>query len=207
VTSWSDYGEYFEWADGNINKEDRRGYFVTFDVTKTDKIKIATSNSYIIGSVTQKSGVIGNGAELAWAGAIKRDKFNQPVKEYNYSHDLRMFSRQVGLDIKDKKDAEIVQMIQDAGKLEQFNNRDRYRPLSLKKNILYNPSATYIPRSQRPSWSCVGMLGQVAVLEEIPNSCVAGSFVSCSNNGKAIIGTNYYVIKRLSEDTILILIK
>src|SRR5690606_33959115 len=30
VSPFADYGEYFEWEDGNINNEDRRGLFVTF---------------------------------------------------------------------------------------------------------------------------------------------------------------------------------
>ena len=45
----ADYAEYFEWEDGNINNDDRRGYFVTIS---NEKIKIARTNDYILGVVS-----------------------------------------------------------------------------------------------------------------------------------------------------------
>jgi hypothetical protein len=40
VPSGADYGEYFEWKDGNPNREDRRGLFVTFDGSDSSDVRI-----------------------------------------------------------------------------------------------------------------------------------------------------------------------
>jgi hypothetical protein len=48
-TSGADYAEYFEWEDGNINTEDRRGYFVTLS---GEKIKIAKPGDFILGIIS-----------------------------------------------------------------------------------------------------------------------------------------------------------
>lgn len=47
--SGADFAEYFEWADGNGNNEDRRGLFVALD---GEKIRVATSNDDVIGVVS-----------------------------------------------------------------------------------------------------------------------------------------------------------
>ena len=52
----ADYAEYFEWYDGNINNEDRRGLFVTID---GDKIKLASKDdTYILGIISGNPTVI-----------------------------------------------------------------------------------------------------------------------------------------------------
>ena len=42
TTANADYAEYFEWEDGNVNSEDRVGYFVRL---KDDKVKINTESN------------------------------------------------------------------------------------------------------------------------------------------------------------------
>jgi hypothetical protein len=49
TSTGGDYAEYFEWEDGNMNQEDRRGYFVTL---VNDKIQITKENDYILGVVS-----------------------------------------------------------------------------------------------------------------------------------------------------------
>ncbi len=64
----ADFGEYFEWYDGNPNNENRTGYFVTLH-EDTGKIKIANSEDDILGITTDSEAFIGNYGE---------DKKNNP---------------------------------------------------------------------------------------------------------------------------------
>ena len=57
-TSGADYAEMFEWTDGNVNNEDRRGLFVTLD---GDKIRLANADDdYILGAVSAKPAIVGD---------------------------------------------------------------------------------------------------------------------------------------------------
>lgn len=64
----ADFGEYFEWYDGNPNNENRTGYFVTLH-EDTGKIKIANSEDDILGITTDSEAFIGN---------YREDKKNNP---------------------------------------------------------------------------------------------------------------------------------
>lgn len=76
-TSGADYGECFEWLDGNPNNEDRVGKFVTLD---GDKIKIANASDYVLGVVTAHSSIIGNNP-IDWSGRFQKDVFGRILKD------------------------------------------------------------------------------------------------------------------------------
>ena len=57
ASTGADYAEYFEWADANPDKEDRRGYFVTLD---GDQIVKAKDGDFILGIISGHPCVIGN---------------------------------------------------------------------------------------------------------------------------------------------------
>ena len=88
LTSGADYGEYFEWADGNPNGDDRRGMIV---MLKGDKIVPAQGDDFI-GVISNNASVVGNCAEDYWHGkyvkdefgTILRDKNNQPIISDKY---------------------------------------------------------------------------------------------------------------------------
>lgn len=202
--TWAgDYGEYFEWVDGNLGKQDRRGLFVTFN--DSEKIRIATSNDHILGIVTETSGVVGNAQELGWVGSIERDKFGQPITVYNRLYDLRQAVRKLNISVEGKTEAQLVEILRVDGRAwGDFNDPTRVRPMIHATTPQYNPLQPYIPRSQRSEWACIGLLGCLAVLEEHPNTCLPGKYVDCSPSGKATPGNNYRVLRRLSPDTILI---
>lgn len=212
ISTFADYGEYFEWLDGNTGTVDRRGHFVTYSKDNPDKIVIAKTNDYLIGVVTQTSGIIGNAAELAWEKSILKDKFNQYIKGYDKMYDLRQFVKKLNIDTKGKTEEELIAILKENGTAwGDFNDPERIKPEVLITNPDYDPAKKYISRSNRKEWTCIGLLGRLVVLEENPGSINAGNFVTCSNNGKAIIDgearTQYLVLKRISEDTIMILIK
>ena len=67
----------------------------------------------------------------------------------------------------------------------------------------YDPAnQTYVPRSQRPEWSPVGMMGKLFVRDD--GQCVVGSRCDCVN-GIAVPGTRWPVLSRSDTDTIRIL--
>lgn len=76
-SSGADYAEYAEWADGNLENEDRRGYFVTLIGNKIEK---ANAGDYILGVVSANPCVIGNSDE-DWNGKYLRDEFGSAIFE------------------------------------------------------------------------------------------------------------------------------
>ena len=76
-TSGADYAEFREWADGNLDNEDRRGYFVTL---VDDKIQIASPGDYIEGIISGHPAVIGNYDEC-WSGQFLKDEWGEYILE------------------------------------------------------------------------------------------------------------------------------
>ena len=77
----ADYAEFAEWADGNPDNEDRRGYFVTFDEEKPNMIRKANTNdTYILGVVSANPCIIGNSDEC-WLRKNLFDEFGSPIYE------------------------------------------------------------------------------------------------------------------------------
>jgi hypothetical protein len=78
--SWTgggaDYAEYFEWADGNINNEDRRGYSVSLI---DNKIKIAEQGENIIGVISGNPSIVGDAAWNKWSGKHLKDDFGSYI--------------------------------------------------------------------------------------------------------------------------------
>lgn len=74
----ADYAEYFEWADGNPNNEDRTGHFVTLD---GDKIKIAESGDWILGVISAQASIVGDNYDDDWHDKYLTDEFGRIVYE------------------------------------------------------------------------------------------------------------------------------
>ena len=77
IPQGADYAEYFEWADGNHENEDRRGLLVALD---GDKIVPANGNGFF-GVISADPSVVGNSASLGWQGKFKRDVFGSIIKD------------------------------------------------------------------------------------------------------------------------------
>lgn len=85
----ADYADYFEWADGNPDNEDRKGVTVTIE---DDKIKATEKGEVPIGVISRIAVVVGNSGWNKWADKYLRDaygsyKYEQgeriPNPEYN----------------------------------------------------------------------------------------------------------------------------
>ena len=76
----NDFGEYFEWVDGNPNNEDRVGYMVQLN---DDKIELAQSIDEFIGVISATAGFIGGACSLDWHGIYLRDVFGRYITDEN----------------------------------------------------------------------------------------------------------------------------
>lgn len=75
--SWiNDFGEYFEWLDGNPNNEDRIGYMVQLN---GDKIELATSLKKCIGVISGTTGFIGGVCAFEWHNKFLHDKWGREI--------------------------------------------------------------------------------------------------------------------------------
>lgn len=78
-SSGADYAEYFEWLDGNLNNEDRRGRFVKLD---GEKILLAESiDDDILGIVSGNPSVVGDSYEDQWQGQYLTDIYGELLTE------------------------------------------------------------------------------------------------------------------------------
>ena len=178
-SSGADYAEMFEWEDGNISNEDRIGKFVTLD---GDKIKLATSqDDYILGVVSGNPSIIGDSHDDQWAGMFEKDIYGRPVYEK--------------VTIPEEKDEEgnIISP-------ETINDQ-------LKVSDKYKNDEEYIPRSKRPEWTAVGLLGKLICIDD--GTAEINGYVRPNENSIATHAeekTKYRVMKRIDETHIQILI-
>lgn len=186
----ADYAEYFEWDDQNPLFEDRVGLFVTMN---GETIKIAESNDdYILGIVSGEPVVVGNEAYDEWYGRYLRDDFGRIMYER----------------------APMIKENEETGELEiQYDEDGNMLYMGTKpiENPAYNPDEPYVPRSDRPEWAPVGMLGVLSVRQDgtitSPNC-----YCTCGAGGVATLceGYNqnkYRVIKVISEEIVKVVFK
>ena len=139
-----DFAEMLEWSDGNPNAEDRIGYSVAVDGL-TGKIKIAEEGDVPIGIVSGTASFVANAGEIQWAGRSKRDEWGRFVYEPAVTVD---------------DEGNEVPLLDDEG-------NQRTKPA-------VNPDwdearyASYVPRSKRPEWACIGVIGQVYMRKNCP---------------------------------------
>jgi hypothetical protein len=173
----ADFAEYFEWADGNPDNEDRRGKFVTLD---GDKIKLANGGDYILGVVTGSGAFIGNGQSENWHGKYLKDIYGDIVTEE--------------IEIPESTD-------ENTGEVTPAHTVKRFA-----LNPEYDPNAEYISREFRKEWSPVGMLGQI-VLTDDGTCTVNGYCKPYANGVGTASDSGYRVLKRLDETHVKILVK
>jgi len=151
----ADYAEYFEWADGNPNNEDRVGISVALD---GNQVRTAVQGDTVLGVISGNPSIVGDGAELAWAGQYLRDDWGRVLTEEYHAytwidnegklHSVASFDDTSGV----PETAEITTVDGQGNKL--------VRPVL---NPDYNQDIKYIPRSKRPEWSPVGLMGKLRV--------------------------------------------
>lgn len=118
-SSGADYAEYFEWADGNPDGEDRIGRFVT--ISEADKITIAAPVDDILGVISGNGSVIGDAHDDQWHGMYMHDIYGRPIFE------------DVEIEI-EVPDGDIKTVVESRLKLNpEYDNTKEYIPRSQRK--------------------------------------------------------------------------
>lgn len=180
-TTGADYAELFEWADGNTDCMDRVGRFVTLD---GEKIRLAgPEDDFILGIVSGNPSVVGDVHDDQWHGMYLYDVFGRPLWE-----DVEV-PEELGAD------GEMIQPTRMAHRQKQNPAYD------------YDGSRPYQPRSQRPEWDAVGMLGKLVMVDD--GTCQVNGWCTPGEGGTAThsdVQTRYRVMARLDENHVRVLI-
>lgn len=141
------------------------------------KIRLANGTD-ILGAISGSKGVIGDAEEMNWHGKYERDEFGRCVYEE-------------------------IRRVQNEGTEFEFVEVAKVKKISKD----YDPNKTYIPRSKRPEWAPVGLLGKVLVRHD--GTLSAGDYVKAINGiaSKSEEKTNIRVLEVVSENVIRVLIK
>ena len=177
-SSGADHAEFVKpWLDENTDNEDRVGYLVTYAYTENGIfIKKANAGDYIAGITSGNPCVVGN-ADEDYYWKYGRDDFNRIETEEIQKTDEEgnpMY------------DADGLPVMVQAPKVSGD----------------YNPSLPYTPRSERPEWDYVGMVGVIPVRDD--GSCIPGQFCKCGGGGIATLAEQrgfdtFFVIERISK--------
>jgi uncharacterized phage infection (PIP) family protein YhgE len=142
--SGADYAEYFESLSG-----DSIPYGTVVELVD-DKIKVCVDANNAMGVISSNPTLIGNnegGTADEWVGKYEKDEWGRYIME-DYSYDM-------------------IDYITESG--ETIYKTITEQTPKLSQN--FDPNMLYIPRSERPEWNVVGLVGQVRVLknQQIPS--------------------------------------
>lgn len=199
-SSGADYAELFEWADGNPGNIDRTGRFVTLE---GENIRLAgPGDGYILGIVSGAPSVVGDVYDDQWQGMYLTDIFGRPIWE-----DVEV------PDVTEEREIP-VQVVLDDGSTATETHRETVViiPAHTERRQKLNPDydntqLPYIPRSARPEWDAVGMLGKLVAVDD--GTCQVNGWAAVGEGGAATNSeerTKYRVMARLDERHVRILI-
>jgi len=175
----ADYAEYFEWADGNPDGEDRVGRFVTLD---GERIRLAgPEDDFILGVISGNPSVVGDAFEDQWCGQYVTDIFGRCIME----------------------ELTFPAEVDEEGNIIVPERKETHTKLSPD----YDHSQAYIRRSERPEWDAVGMMGKLVVIDD--GTCQANGWCAPGEGGTATasaVRTGFRVMSRLDETHIRVLI-
>jgi len=148
----ADYAEFFEWADGNPDNEDRRGWAV---VLVGDKIKRAEAGETPFGVISGNPSVVGDAAWNRWNEKYLRDDFGTYLQE-----DYEVVSW-TGVDEKEFSFA--VEDVPEGLEVPEHAERTIQQRRIL--NPAWDPTYKYVPRGERKEWDMVGITGKVRLVK------------------------------------------
>ncbi len=195
----ADYGEYFEWEDGNVNDESRVGYFVNIS---NGKIKISDS-SETIGIVSNTTAFIGDASEDEWLNASLRDDWGKILKQkyklYHFS--INGLNKEIFFNENDVCFEELPTHSNSSGKFGIGYDKNDGVFIEEKEfpiiNPNFDPNKKYIPRSERKEWDVIGLLGKLRVRT---SEQITGNYVDVDvNSGMAKNGTKYPVMSKIKD--------
>ncbi|WP_338787385.1 peptidase G2 autoproteolytic cleavage domain-containing protein [Metabacillus sp. FJAT-53654] len=153
------------------------GYFVTLD---ENKVRIANEqDDFILGITSAKPAVLANSGELRWKSKYMTTEWGEVLYE-----DIALPSE-----------------------FDTYGNvinpqRSERRPVL---NPSWNSSKEYLPRSRRPEWVAVGLIGQLLVRDD--GTCKPGSYCKPNNEGIATASNQgYRVMQRTNQNQVLVIV-
>lgn len=199
-TSGADYAEMFEWVDGNQKEVDRVGRFVTLEGAK---IRLAgPEDDYILGIVSGSPSVVGDVYDDEWKAKFLTDIFGRPIWE-----DVEV------PDVTEEREIPVQVVLDDGStatetRMETVVIIPAHTERRQKLNPDYdNTQLPYIPRSARPEWDAVGMIGKLVAVDD--GTCQVNGWAAVGEGGAATASderTAYRVMARLDEGHVRILI-
>ncbi|MDQ0242998.1 autotransporter adhesin [Bacillus fengqiuensis] len=154
------------------------GYFVTFDGEKIRKAN--KKDNYILGIVSADPAILGDSGELRWKDKYVTDEWG------------RVQYRDVVIPAEKDQDGNVI-----------VPERTEKQPIL---NPDWDDTKEYIPRSERPEWVAVGLLGKLRVRDD--GTCQVNGYCRPNNEGIATASKDgYRVIKRTGPNQILVLFK
>ena len=189
TSTGSDYAEYFEWLDGNPDKEDRIGLIVTLE---GDKIKLANAGDDFIGIVSGTATVLGDNYEWEWKDKFLTDNYGRII----YDEPVEEFTEYI--DYVDPTNPSTWVTVQESTGFHVYP----------KVNPNYDPDKPYVSRADRKEWDAIGMHGKIHVNDD--GSCVVGGYAKVGKDGVATAATektNMRVMKRITDSIIWVLLK
>lgn len=181
----ADVAEYYEWADGNPDGEDRVGHFVVVDLD--GKVRFANENDDIdnpsflrrLGIVSGRPGLIGNNAPEHWSKKYLTDVYDRFLTEHKVYEAL----------------------YNEDGELE----REAYEADEFILNPEFDDTQSYTPRENRREWDCISRHGQLTVIDD--GTCEVGGYCKPIEGGIATSSeTGLFVMKRFDNKHIFVLI-
>mgnify|MGYP000353073587 CR=1 FL=1 len=172
--SWSgggaDYAEYFEWSDGNILDEDRRGISVVLD---NEKIRPAVEGETPIGVISDNPSVVGDTAWNKWIGKYLRDDFGAYIlEEYTvteWEEDVVSEDNSVSTKTKSFESDKIPSSESVPSDATVKSEDDNGKTLERRTfNPDYDESTEYVARKDRQEWDTVGIMGKLRVIKGQP---------------------------------------
>ncbi len=183
--SGADYAELFQWEDGNPEGEDRAGRFVTLE---GEKIRLAEpGDDYILGIVSGNPSVVGDVYDDQWRGMYLTDVFGRPLWEEGET-------LEEATEAPDPENPEKTRKPLPAGRRQKLNPD-------------YDPGQPYSPRTLRPEWDPVGLVGKLVAVDD--GSCRVNGWCRPKEKGIASHSagpTGFRVMARLDETHIRVML-
>lgn len=179
----ADYAEFFEWADGNLDGEDRVGLAVTL---VGDKIRIANAQDDILGFITGTAMVLGDNAEYEWKYKYQMDDYGRILYEDPVEEFVEYMDYEKGVVVRESIG---------------FCVHPKVSPE-------YNPDEEYVSREKRKEWDPVGLIGKLRVNDD--GSCTPGMYAKVADGGILTHSkekTTMRVMRRISDHVVLVILK
>ena len=191
------YTEMYEWLEPP-KMEDRLGRFVTFTKNTPNKICLAHNDDFIIGVST----------------ICAQDTSDNP-DEWKYSYLCNEYG---DLYLQKERLAVGTKMYDQFAEMNYIRTYPWEHFIKVENQQL-NKELKYIPRAHRQEWVRINLIGKVIVKDN--GKCLPGNFCTVYNgkikelfgtaipveDDKNIVNKKFYVLERLSPNTILILNK